>query len=205
VETVGLLLENLRNPIVLAFELGAVAWFVKSDLEIAPPVSSVLSIYLLLAMGLRGGKEPFHIPFDQIAAPVAATLVLGPVTPLTAYWAARRRYSGTDAAAFAVHYGSVSAVTFTATQAGPRERGGRSAPAPLFSFCSAQLAAVVSVPPRVVSTPPPPKVVSVPPSSSPPPLQAVRANVSIMPRARSFLFMSTPWYRDPPPGGLPRW
>jgi uncharacterized protein len=112
-----LLVSNLATPIVLAFALGAIATLVKSDLEIPPPVSSTISIYLLLAIGLKGGKALAVTPLAELAPPALATLTLGVLTPLTAYALAKRRFGEADAAALGAHYGSVSAVTFIAANA----------------------------------------------------------------------------------------
>lgn len=118
-----LLIDNLRTPIVLAFVLGALARFVKSDLEIPPAVSSALSIYLLFAIGLKGGVALSQTPVSAIAWPALATVALGVVTPLTAYAIARIRYDEPNAAALGAHYGSVSAVTFIAAQAAATSSG----------------------------------------------------------------------------------
>ncbi len=109
-----ILLANLLSPIVLAFVLGVVASLVRSDLEFPEALYSSLSIYLLLAIGLKGGAELSATPFGEFALPVAATLTLGVLTPLTAYAILRKlgRFSIENAAAIAAHYGSVSAVTF---------------------------------------------------------------------------------------------
>ncbi|HLL88309.1 MAG TPA: sodium-dependent bicarbonate transport family permease, partial [Tepidisphaeraceae bacterium] len=79
--------------------------------------TTTLSIYLLLAIGLKGGHELAMTPLAELAKPIAATLVLGTAVPLVAYAAARRvgGVSVADAAALAAHYGSVSAVTFAAS------------------------------------------------------------------------------------------
>jgi uncharacterized protein len=76
----------------------------------------VLAVYLLFAIGLKGGAALSVTPFSSLWAPALATLVLGVLTPLLAYAILRRlgRFSVVDAAAIAAHYGSVSAVTFTA-------------------------------------------------------------------------------------------
>lgn len=122
-ESLDLLLTNLRTPFVLAFALGVVAKLIKSDLELPAPVSSTLSIYLLLAIGLKGGKALAQTPLAEVAWPALATVVLGVLTPLSAYFVARRRFGEPDSAALAAHYGSVSAVTFIAAQAAAGSAG----------------------------------------------------------------------------------
>lgn len=114
-----ILLASLLSPVVLAFALGALAVVVKSDLELPDPLYQALSIYLLLAIGLKGGVALSKTPLGEVVGPVGATFVLGVLTPLIAYNVLRRlgRIDRTNAAALAAHYGSVSAVTFIAAQA----------------------------------------------------------------------------------------
>jgi uncharacterized protein len=107
---------NLLSPVVLAFGLGILATLVRSDLEFPEEIYTFLSIYLLIAIGLKGGVELAETPLTLFWRPALATLILGLVTPLTAYGIARRlgRFGVADAAALAAHYGSVSVVTFLA-------------------------------------------------------------------------------------------
>lgn len=109
---------NLLSPMVLAFVLGMAATMLRSDLRLPEELVSALSIYLLLAIGLKGGAALATTTFSAVWAPALAALVLGCVIPLIAYAVLRRfgRFSVVDAAALAAHYGSVSAVTFAATQ-----------------------------------------------------------------------------------------
>ncbi|MEQ9308728.1 MAG: sodium-dependent bicarbonate transport family permease [Balneolaceae bacterium] len=110
------LLSNFASPVVLAFVLGILAKVLKSDLEIPKPLYQGLSIYLLLAIGLKGGVELSKTPFSEFVLPAAATLFLGCLTPIIAF--AVLRYIGKidliNSSAIAAHYGSVSAVTFIA-------------------------------------------------------------------------------------------
>lgn len=108
--------SNLLSPIALAFVLGLVARALQSDLKLPEQLTQSLSIYLLLAIGLKGGVELAHASFVTIAAPAAVTLLLGCLTPISSYWVLRRlcRFESPDAAGIAAHYGSVSAVTFIA-------------------------------------------------------------------------------------------
>lgn len=112
------LAANLLSPIVLAFVLGVAARLAGSDLRLPRDAYASLSIYLLLALGLRGGHELSHASLSGIARPVLAALVLGCVTPVIAYIVLRRLggFGIPDAAGIAAHYGSVSAVTFIAAQ-----------------------------------------------------------------------------------------
>ena len=111
-----LIADNLLSPIVLAFVLGVFAALVKSDLEFPEPLYSALSIYLLLAIGLKGGVALSKTSLEVVAGPAVLTVGLGVVIPLIAYAVLRMvgRYDVTNAAAIAAHYGSVSFVTFIA-------------------------------------------------------------------------------------------
>lgn len=110
-----LLAHNLLSPMVLAFALGALAVLVRSDLRIPDGMYQGMSIYLLFAIGLRGGGELAETPMSAVWRPALVTLALGLSTPLWVYAIVRfvGRFKGVDAAALAAHYGSVSAVTFT--------------------------------------------------------------------------------------------
>lgn len=101
---------------VLAFALGAIAVLVKSDLRIPDGMYQGMSIYLLFAIGLRGGGELAETPLALVWRPALITVLLGVATPLWVFAILRwvGRFKDVDAAALAAHYGSVSAVTFTA-------------------------------------------------------------------------------------------
>jgi hypothetical protein len=111
-------MQNLLDPAILFFIFGALAGTVKSNLEIPPAISRFLSLYLLMALGLKGGFALSHSGLSmQIGLSLGAALILAVVVPLLGYWVLRKFVSGFDAAAIAATYGSVSAVTFlTATQ-----------------------------------------------------------------------------------------
>lgn len=116
-DALELVRTNLLSPIVLAFVLGIVATLVRSDLKFPDELYTALSIYLLLAIGLKGGAELAETPLAEFWAPALATLGLGVGVPLWSYAILRRlgRFEVADAAALAAHYGSVSAVTFIAS------------------------------------------------------------------------------------------
>lgn len=117
--------QNLASPAVLAFVLGAVAVRLKSDLRFPESITSLLSTYLLLAIGLKGGLRLRDASFDDLVMPIIATVALGIITPTVSFFVARKflRFTTTDAAAIAAHYGSVSAVTFTAAETFARSAG----------------------------------------------------------------------------------
>ncbi len=107
---------NLLSPMILCFVLGAAAAFVRSDLRLPEPVFTALSIYLMLAIGLKGGADLATVSAGAMALPILSALTLCVVIPLWCHFALRRlvRLDRRDAAALAAHYGSVSAVTFLA-------------------------------------------------------------------------------------------
>lgn len=113
-----LLKANLLNPIALSFALGIVARLIRSEFSLPKDIYTGISIFLLFGLGLKGGVELADAPLASIAAPAGVTLLLGVITPLTAYGALRYlgKFSDSDAAGVAAHYGSVSAVTFIAAQ-----------------------------------------------------------------------------------------
>lgn len=47
--------DNLGSPIILSFALGLAAAFARSDLTVPEAVAKGLSIYLLFAIGFKGG------------------------------------------------------------------------------------------------------------------------------------------------------
>jgi uncharacterized protein len=110
---------NLLSPIVLAFVLGIAATLIRSDLRFPDELYTALSIYLLLAIGLKGGAALSITPVAQFWLPALATFLLGCTVPVWSYGILRTigKMSVADSAAIAAHYGSVSAVTFIASMA----------------------------------------------------------------------------------------
>ena len=102
------------DPVILFFILGFIACLVKSDLRIPQSFYNVLSIYLLLSIGIKGGIELYKTDFDKVILPILGTLLLGTVITLVAFLILKKilKFNLDDAAAIAMHYGSVSAVTF---------------------------------------------------------------------------------------------
>lgn len=113
-EHIVTLASNLLSPIVLMFVLGLIASLVRSDLKLPEPLYNGLAIYLLLAIGLKGGVELNQTPLLEFIGPALLTLCLGILTPIIAYNVLRRlgKFDRINASAIAAHYGSVSAVTF---------------------------------------------------------------------------------------------
>ena len=116
--TFDLLASNLLSPVVLAFALGLIARALRSDLEMPAAIQSYLSIFLLLAIGLKGGVALRKDSPDNLPILILATFLLGVLTAISAYFIARAwlRDNRIDASAIAAHFGSVSAVTFIAAQ-----------------------------------------------------------------------------------------
>jgi hypothetical protein len=110
------LLANLLSPAVLFFALGLVAALVRSELKFPEPLYSALTIYLLVAIGFKGGVAMTEAGLGRIWLPALAAIGLGAFIPLWTYPVLRwgGRLAPVDAAAIAAHYGSVSAVTFLA-------------------------------------------------------------------------------------------
>ena len=102
------------EPVILFFLLGALAGLARSDLRIPGVLYESLSIFLLLAIGLKGGVELARYPVATLALPALAVVAAGALIPLVAYPVLRRigRFSRADAGSIAGHYGSVSVVTF---------------------------------------------------------------------------------------------
>lgn len=103
---------NLLSPAVLFFVLGILATLARSDLRFPEPLYVGLTIYLLTAIGFKGGVSVAKAGLAAVWWPALAAMVLGALVPLWTYPILRivGRISAVDAAAIAAHYGSVSAV-----------------------------------------------------------------------------------------------
>lgn len=111
-------MQSFLDPVILFFLFGVFAGSIKSNLEIPPQISRFLALYLLMALGLKGG---FALAESGVNPDIMSSLLcavgLAVVVPLVGYSVLKRILPGFDAAAVAATYGSVSAVTFiTATQ-----------------------------------------------------------------------------------------
>lgn len=107
--------EVLLSPVILFFVLGAFAAFARSDLSIPEAIAKGMSLYLMAAIGLKGGVQVSKAGFtpDMLSTALAGIL-LSFLLPLLAYALLRRlgRLDAVNAAAVSAHYGSVSVVTF---------------------------------------------------------------------------------------------
>ncbi|WP_366183539.1 sodium-dependent bicarbonate transport family permease [Flavobacterium ovatum] len=109
----NLLTENLTNPALLFFVLGIIAAYLKSDLEIPPNSSKFISLYLLFAIGFKGGQELSHETFSaEIGWSILFGIFISLFIPLYTFFILRRKLNVFDSGAIAAAYGSVSAVTF---------------------------------------------------------------------------------------------
>jgi hypothetical protein len=109
----NLLIENLTNPALLFFALGILAVYLKSDLEIPPNSSKFISLYLLFAIGFKGGQELSHQDINsEIILSILFGINISMIIPLYSFFILRRKLNIFDSGAIAAAYGSVSAVTF---------------------------------------------------------------------------------------------
>ncbi len=109
--------SNLLSPPVLFFALGFAASFARSDLEVPQAVAKALSLYLLLAIGFKGGVAVASHGLDaKLVSTLAAGVVLSAAIPFLAFALLRiiANLPRVDAVAVAAHYGSISIVTFAA-------------------------------------------------------------------------------------------
>ena len=109
----NLLIDNLTNPALLFFVLGILTVYLKSDLEIPENSSKFISLYLLFAIGFKGGQELSHEAFTmEIGWSMLFGISISSIIPLYSFFILRRKLNVFDAGAIAAAYGSVSAVTF---------------------------------------------------------------------------------------------
>ncbi|MBX3376303.1 MAG: sodium-dependent bicarbonate transport family permease [Phycisphaeraceae bacterium] len=111
-------MNTLMSPPILFFVLGMLATLLRTGLRVPYPIPKLLSLYLLFAIGFRGGVELEHGGITrEVGLAIGAGVAMSVVVPLAAFWVLRRRLSVYDAGAVAATYGSVSAVTFITAQA----------------------------------------------------------------------------------------
>ncbi|MGJ8617002.1 MAG: sodium-dependent bicarbonate transport family permease [Sulfitobacter sp.] len=116
-QIVSLAATNLLSPIILSFVLGVFAALARSDLSFPEAVAKGMSIYLLFAIGFKGGVSVANHGVDlTLALSLLAGMVLSAALPLIAFALLQvmTGLSRLDAAAVAAHYGSISIVTFVA-------------------------------------------------------------------------------------------
>jgi hypothetical protein len=116
-DMMALAVDNLLSPIILCFVLGLAAALARSDLAFPEAVAKGMSLYLLFAIGFKGGVAVASNGMSpQLALSLLAGVVLSALIPFVAFALLRvmTSLSVTDAAAVAAHYGSISIVTFVA-------------------------------------------------------------------------------------------
>ena len=102
------------DPVVLFFILGVIARLARSDLRLPEALYETLSIYLLLAIGVKGGVELAQQPIGAVLPQALAAIALGAAIPFLLFPVLLKlgKLPRADSAAIAAHYGSVSVVTF---------------------------------------------------------------------------------------------
>jgi hypothetical protein len=108
-------MDVLTSPVILFFVLGGAAALIRSDLAVPEMVSKAVTLYLLAAIGLKGGVQLSESGYsDDLVIAGFAGVALSFLLPLPAFWVVRwlGRLNRADAGAVAAHYGSVSVVTF---------------------------------------------------------------------------------------------
>lgn len=108
-----LIITSLTNPTLLFFVLGIIATTVKSDLAIPESSSKFISLYLLFAIGFKGGQELSHSHISgEIIYSILFGILIASIIPIYTFFILKRKLNIVDAGAVAATYGSVSAVTF---------------------------------------------------------------------------------------------
>jgi hypothetical protein len=106
-------MNNLLDPAILFFAFGLFAGLIRSNLEIPPQIAKFLSLYLLMALGLKGGFALAESGLTtSVASSLLAAMLMAFLVPVLGYTLLKRHVPAFDAAAIAASYGSVSAVTF---------------------------------------------------------------------------------------------
>jgi uncharacterized protein len=114
----SLILTNILNPPVLFFFVGMIAVWVKSDLEIPQPLPKLFSLYLLFAIGFKGGHEIVESGFtSEVGATLLAAMLMACIVPVYSFFILKIKLDIYNAAAIAATYGSISAVTFITASA----------------------------------------------------------------------------------------
>ncbi len=129
-EILSLAMANLVSPVVLCFALGAIAAALRSDLAMPEAVAKAIAIYLMLAIGMKGGTAMSESGGAGAAPAVLVAVALSFLLPVLGYGLLRglAKTPVADAAAIAAHYGSVSVVTFVTAQQFLTDRGIASEP-----------------------------------------------------------------------------
>jgi hypothetical protein len=109
----SLVVSNILNPPVLFFFVGMAAILLKSDLEIPQPIPKLFSLYLLFAIGFKGGHEIHESGLNnEIIMTLLVAILMAAIVPIYAFFVLKLKLDTYNAAAIASAYGSISAVTF---------------------------------------------------------------------------------------------
>ena len=112
------ILQNVLAPPVLFFLIGAISVLFKSDLEIPAPLPKLFSLYLLLAIGFKGGiaiQQEIGLT-DQVLPTLSAAIFMSLIIPLIGFFILSYKFDVFNSAAIAAAYGSISAVTFISAE-----------------------------------------------------------------------------------------
>ncbi len=110
---ISLVMSNILSPPVLSFFLGMLAVTIKSDLEIPQPLPKLFSLYLLFAIGFKGGAELVKSGINsEVVFTLLAAMFMACAVPVYTFFILRLQLDLYNAAAIAATYGSISAVTF---------------------------------------------------------------------------------------------
>jgi uncharacterized protein len=114
----SLILSNILNPPVMFFFLGMLAVAVQSDLEIPNPLPKLFSLYLLIAIGFKGGHELYESGLNtEVVTTLLIAVFMASIVPIYSFFILRLKLDEFNAAAIAATYGSISAVTFITASA----------------------------------------------------------------------------------------
>ncbi|MFP4312832.1 MAG: sodium-dependent bicarbonate transport family permease [Alphaproteobacteria bacterium] len=152
-----ILLTNIQSPVILFFLLGVFAGLVKSDLEIPSMMAKGVALYMIAAIGLKGGLAISEKSIDSaLILLILSGVILGFVLPFIGNFFLRRTsdLGPIDTAAIAGHYGSVSLVTFIAASEFLRAQTGNPASGEFIALLAfmespAILAALVMAAPHI--------------------------------------------------------
>lgn len=117
-------MQLLKDPPILFFILGLLSVFLRTGLKVPMIISKFFALYLLMAIGFKGGLSLEKVGFEpDFLASLAGGILISVLMPLGVYFSLRRRLKTEDAAALGATYGSVSAVTFVAATSWLENRG----------------------------------------------------------------------------------
>lgn len=113
---IDLALSNLTSPVVLFFAMGLIIALIKAKVEFPGAIGDFITIYLLVAIGLKGGVAISEAGIGSVLPTIIAAIFLGSIIPIYSFYILRGmgKLKSDDAAALAGHYGSISVVTFIA-------------------------------------------------------------------------------------------